>query len=152
MYYRTIKLLWHSGYWDGPISGMCEVDGKKHWFSQAEAVQDEVLGEMYFQLFDKEHNEEDYDRIRFYYVYALPEEIVTAITAEHDLFIQYVGAHTDYDEKNKREVGAGVKPEEEWRKYYDKRQAIDVKSHVIRENRIGWFDSNSIYYYGKEKI
>ncbi len=152
MYFRTIKLLWHSGYWDGAISGMCEVAGKKHWFSMTEAVKDEVVPEMYFQLFDKEHNEEDYDRIRFYYVYELPEDVISQLTEQHELFKSHVGLHTDYDDTNKREVGAGVKPEEEWKKYYETRQQIDVASHLIQRNRIGWFDSNSIYYYGKEKI
>ena len=149
MYFRTIKLLWNSGYWDGATSGMCEVKGEKYWFDMVPSVKGEVLGEMELELFSKDFNEEDFDRVRFYYVYKLPDEIIVNLVQQHELFKQYVGCHTDYDDNNIRSIG-NLKPEEERKKFYDNKESIDIKPHLIRENRIGWFDSNSIYYYGKE--
>ena len=80
------------------------------------------------------------------------EETINNLTTQHELFMKHVGCHTDYDENNKRTVGLGMKPNEEWRQFYNNREAIDVNSHLIRQNRIGWFDSNSMYYYQKENI
>lgn len=150
MYFRTIKLLWHSGYWDGATNGMCEIEGKKYWFDMAGSGKDEVLSEMYFELFNKNFNEENFDRVRFYYVYKLSEEIIDSLVQQHELFKQYVGYHTDYDQNNIRSIENGMKTEEERSKFYDNKESIDINLYLIRENRIGWFDSNSIYYYGKD--
>ena len=125
MYFRTIKLLWHSEYWDGAINGVCEVTGKKYWFDMGSSVKDEVLGEMEFQLFSKNFNEEDFDRIRFYYVYELPEDVIDNLVRQHELFKQYVGSHTEYDENNIRFIGS-LKPEEERRKFYDNKESVDI--------------------------
>lgn len=32
----NFKKLWHISYWDGPINGVCEVDGNKCWFEVIE--------------------------------------------------------------------------------------------------------------------
>src|SRR3989338_8145932 len=29
----SVKILWHIGYWDGPFDGICEFNGKKHYFN-----------------------------------------------------------------------------------------------------------------------
>ena len=29
---ENIEILWHSGYYDGPVSGACQYNGKLHWF------------------------------------------------------------------------------------------------------------------------
>jgi len=156
-YYRTIRLLWHAGYYDGPITGACEVGGKPKWFemvgSKAGDSDDmEPEGEVYFNLYCKETNDMDIDRMRYYYIYDIPEEVMNEVIAQHEVFKEFVGTHCDYDENNQRGIGC-TKPQESWKQYYEgKRKDIDIKSHLVRKNRIGWFDSNSIWYYKKENI
>ena len=30
---KDIKLIYHSGYWDGPLSGVCQYKEKRYWFN-----------------------------------------------------------------------------------------------------------------------
>ena len=39
---QAVRLLWHCGYCDGPLSGMCLYKGERYWF-EAIAPFDEEL-------------------------------------------------------------------------------------------------------------
>lgn len=81
--YPDIKMLWHSGYWDGPLSGMCLYNGKKYWFDC------EVM----------EHDDNNDAGIRKYGLYELSDEEVDYEEWWHNLWRFLVGHHCDYGDK-----------------------------------------------------
>lgn len=140
-YQRTIKLLWHSGYWDGPISGVCEIDGKKFWFDQINGEQGEIWIKHIDESFDPADEDSfSYDITRIYRVYRLPDDVMNNVELNHDLFRKYVGHHTDYVD-NKRTLG--MHPDCNWTAYKLECKPVDINPHVVDSNCIGWFDSNS---------
>ena len=84
----SVKLLWHHGYWDGPLSGASIFEGERLWFS----CSDEGTKHRKFVLL------------------RLSEEQWKDIDFRHGMFQDYVGTHTDYDESGKREIGRDLKP------------------------------------------
>jgi hypothetical protein len=80
-----VKLLFHDGYYDGPLTGVCEYKGEKLYFHNAE--------EIWFRFPEKNKetiaitNEEyDYHSLRIYTLYRLPEDIMFNIVHNHELF------------------------------------------------------------------
>ena len=141
-YQKTIKLLYHVGFWDGPISGVCEIEDKKFWFEQINGEQ----GELWVKHIDEEFDTSDedsysYDITRFYRIYKLPEDVMNDITSNHEAFREHVGHHTDYV-NNKRTVG--MHHGTNWYNYKSKYKPVEVNPYLIDSNCIGWFDSNSI--------
>lgn len=76
--YQPLRLLWHSNYWDGPLSGLALLDGReKVW---VEAVVNDPRAP------------------RIFTVYRVPEALLAEREKWHDLFRKHVGGHTDYTE------------------------------------------------------
>lgn len=112
------RMLWHSNYWDGPMSGLMLWNGEKAWFNMKseENIKSNMSDEDWndYVLYYKEHyNEEpdeedriEYDRIRVFNVHRLPKNIMEAVEHNHELFRKYVGTHTDYDMNGNRGRGA----------------------------------------------
>lgn len=71
-----VRMLWHAGYWDGPLSGMCMVDGQHYWFQCA------------FESYR--------DRHRKFWLLELPPDDLAAELERHELFRECVGRHHDY--------------------------------------------------------
>lgn len=90
---------WHENWWDGPLSGVATWNGRR----------------VYFRCLS-----EDDDGDRRYAIYEPPAEWWKLKDADHALFQQHVGTHWDGDR-----TGA-VRPESEWRKYYDHQQKLEV--------------------------
>lgn len=68
-----IKLLWHRIYYDGPISGMCLYQEKKHWFDMVSERYEPDIDQVDW---DKE-DEDDFiypTRIRTFNLYILSDE------------------------------------------------------------------------------
>jgi hypothetical protein len=82
-----LRLLWHSGYWDGPTSGMLEYRGQKYWF----------------ETFYDDPDSPTYPRWQF--VLRLSDEQLAEEERWHLLFREKVGTHTDYDETGRPTVG-----------------------------------------------
>ncbi len=101
--WKDVILLWHSGYYDGPLSGMCQFRGEKLWF--------ECEGEDRLPGAD-----ENSERIRTFRFYRLTEEQMASEEKWYELFRENVGTHCDYS-NGKRTVGL-VRPKESWAKYY----------------------------------
>lgn len=110
----STRLLWHHSYWDGPISGVMLWNGEQCWFEQDG---DDIVTKIPFT--DEERNswtiacakenypvdEDDmfeYESYRIYNVYKLSPDVMEAIEYNHNLFREYVGTHTDYDENGNR--------------------------------------------------
>lgn len=80
-----VEMLWHSGYYDGPLSGMALLDGEKMvWFHC-----DKWGG------YDDEDLTNDFGH-RTFGLYELTEEEMAAEIIQHEHFRQHVGHHTDY--------------------------------------------------------
>src|SRR5262249_7558477 len=117
--WADVRLLWYSGFWDGPINGMCLYKGRRCWFQLC------AEGEQA----DGSH--------RSYLVLVLTKEQLDEEEFWHDLFRRKVGTHTDYDEDGK-EAGQ-VLPGETWHEFYDefaKRGAGDYSANPA----LGWFE------------
>ncbi len=94
-----MKILWHCGFHDGPLTGICELDARKYWFR--------ILDE-----------EEDSGARTFDIVY-LTDKQINSEEINHSLFRKYVGHHTDYGEDGKRVIGLNAQPQTEWKNFYD---------------------------------
>lgn len=67
------KLLWHAGYWDGPMSGLAEYQSEKVWMNMFKDYDTEVcpepfpgateLATKYYDRFDQEANEQFWDKL-----------------------------------------------------------------------------------------
>lgn len=88
-----VRLIWHSDFYDGPLSGLAEWQGQRYWFKR----------------------EYDSDELR---LYALTPDELAHEEAVHEAFRTHVGTHCDYD-GGQRAVGEGIQPRAEWMKFYD---------------------------------
>ncbi|MBI1915895.1 MAG: hypothetical protein HYS12_14340 [Planctomycetes bacterium] len=116
-----IRLLWHSGYWDGPRSGMLLYRAEECWF--------EVIAE-------SEDDAEEWNR-RFV-VLRLSAEQRAEELRWHELFREKVGLHTDYDAQGQRSVGS-LQPRERWNEFYDayrQRSPRDFSDNEV----LAWFE------------
>ncbi|HEX8734967.1 MAG TPA: hypothetical protein VF721_06585 [Pyrinomonadaceae bacterium] len=114
-----IKLLWHSDYWDGIISGMLLYRNRQYWF----------------EMFEENKGEDFYRR---FFVFKLTGEQIIEETNWQQLFREKVGGHTDYDENGMLNT-ALVKPSETHAEFYDaykNRKKLDLSGNEI----IGWFE------------
>jgi len=69
-----IVMLWHQGFYDGPLNGVAEYQGRKVWF----------------QLVDYEEDHWFYD------IYELSDDDIKVLIERHELFQTLVGFHTDH--------------------------------------------------------
>jgi hypothetical protein len=108
---EKVRLLWHNDYWDLPLNGVCEYDGRKYWFQQC-------------------------DGGRRYIVQQLSAEELTDELDVHELFRTHVGHHTDYNEEGKRTLGCHEDTNSDlFYDAYEKRPPRDYRNNKI----IGWF-------------
>lgn len=112
-----IRLLWHLGYWDGPLTGIAIHEGREHFF-EAENP-DEPLSDRRFLLFP------------------LSDEEIVEERYWHSLFQEHVGAHTDYGEDGRRTAGA-VRPRSEWDRFYEPAKERKPRNYREREP-VGFF-------------
>lgn len=123
------KLLWHSNYWDGPLSGAVEYEGKMCFFQMAE---ENIPGEDEKPSFYR----------RFVILELSPEEIEEE-NYWHALFREHVGTHTDYEHdplsSGRSRAHGRVKPSSEHHKFYDPYKQREHKDYT--ENRVlAWFE------------
>jgi hypothetical protein len=123
------RVLNHSNYWDGPISGVCLWDGKKqyydilHWekYSYDDMGDWEVwkkyCEENGIEILSFWDNETVYWTDRIYAVYDTPPQVISLIENRHRWFCKYVGIHCNYDKNGKRLTG--LKPSSEHEKFYN---------------------------------
>lgn len=77
-----LRMLWHEGYWDGPLNGVAELDGEM----------------VYFDLKGCDDPDDDDDSMdyRRYAVYRMTEEEKAYMIKGHHEFQTHVGYHSDY--------------------------------------------------------
>lgn len=115
---KDVKYLWHCGFWDGPLSGLCLYQGEKCWFDMVKEYRNASRTFKVLRLTPEQLKEEEY---------------------WHDLFREHVGTHTDYDENERRDYD-GVKPQVNWDKFY-KHEDRDRKTRDFSKNEVlGYFN------------
>jgi hypothetical protein len=132
-----IKKLWHHGYWDGPTSGVCEVEGQKCWF--------ELVDEWHDKYDD--YDDDDFQPLwwRRYLVHRLTDEQFNSLYNRHRKFQHMVGYHTDYDDDGHRldRFPAGCSATQETTdQYFKETKTEDFPSikPVSEEYIIGWYE------------
>lgn len=110
-----LEMLWHSGYWDGPLNGMALYNGQYVWF---DCHSDEY--------------EEPYYGMRVYRLYELSKKELKDEFDHHSKFREYVGHHSDYGANYAPYEG---KSEQELDKFYKdpkmKRPSKDFKKNKV---------------------
>lgn len=110
-------VLWHCGYWDGPLSGVVLIEERLCWFQH--------------------HGDELADH-RDYLVYDLTDEEARHVVTEHLLFEQYVGVHTcnHVTLDGKRQVGL-LHPQEGWGRFYQRPEGRKDRDYTEGKTPIG---------------
>ena len=106
-----LTMLWHNGYYDGPLSGVAEYNGNKVYFDCIEEV--------------------DETGARIYGLYELSPEDIEYEEHWHNLFRDMVGCHTDYGDKYAKFQG--------WRASCDEYYALSKKNgvkHDFTQNKL----------------
>ncbi len=93
-----ITILWHVGYHDGPINGVCNWRDNDYWF---ELTGDEMA------------------ETRTYNVIDIGSAAMIDEWAQHARFRYFVGHHTDHVDGLKGPTYAGRKNRGDWHDYYD---------------------------------
>lgn len=87
-----IMILWHSGYYDGVLSGVLLYKNLPHWFDLADEDSDAVYNEEQGEyVYGPEGN-----WYRKYWVYRLDNDNAIRLFSEHGLWQGHVGLHCDY--------------------------------------------------------
>ena len=108
-------MLWHSNYYDGPLSGMADYKGKKVWF---DCVEDE-----HCNIYN----------IRIFGLYELSDEEVKEEEHWHQFFCDNVGKHSNYVD-GKREADSASYTQESFDYYY--KEAKKRKSRDYTQNKL----------------
>lgn len=136
-----MKKLWHAGYWDGPLSGVCEIDGQKCWY---EAVAEWIDDNSYPSEDDPAYEEFEPPWYRRYLIHKLTDAQFKEIEAWHDKFRRMVGTHCDYDDQGIRSnfhYNETITPET-FKQYYEEsktQKVIDV-GPVSDDQILGWYE------------
>jgi len=120
------RYLWHSGYYDGPLSGMCLHNEEKCWF--------QCVDEVYYR---DEEGEGMAGRV--FVIIRLTAEDIAEEEYWHELFREHVGTHTDYGENQKRDLtGTKVKAQKNHHLFYDKAKERKDRSYKDRPV-VAWY-------------
>lgn len=118
-----VKFLWHDNWWDGPLEGVCEYQGKRYWYH---------------------YHHENYKKTakywRRYGVFKMTPEELAEEEKWNGLFVACVGNHFQCDENGRRN-GEGVKPQHLWNEFYDAFKGYERPHYEEKQDRvIGFFD------------
>lgn len=128
---QAVRLLWHCGYWDGPLSGVCLYQGERCWFEAIDPFDEEL---------------DDYVYPRRAGLYRLSPDELQVQEELHRQFQRDIGMHTDYDEHEQRPFEGAVRPRDEWKGFevwlqHQPKRTFDFRQNVM----LGWFDLGSFH-------
>ncbi len=128
------RWLWHSDYYDGPMTGMVEVNGKMLWavwIDEEDWVEWES-GE------DDEPGEYERRSTRYYALLDLGKERTDYEEYWHELFRLCVGTHCDWEYDGVRR-GEVIHNEATQKFYYGRRKADYKELDASKYPIVGWF-------------
>lgn len=123
-----VNLIWACDFQEGPLSGLCEVDGQLCWFDCVDWA-------------SKGGSKKRFE-VRTFQVYRLTPEQQDAERERHLCFIENVGRHFNYVQNRKLLNPDNIRPTRFWRKYTDKYP--DHKMYPEHKSRIGVYDANEV--------
>jgi len=91
---QDVRIKYVVDYWDGPLSGVAEIDGKKLYF---DVVDEDFTRRRRWILF----GDYVFTRIRQFCFYDLPPAFWAEEDERHRDFLMFVGGHCDYDKHGK---------------------------------------------------
>lgn len=142
-----VRMLWHSGYWDGFLSGMIEYEGERYWFETSLVGGWEFVGE---DVEDEDDESVYVDRI--FNVFKLTDEQMKVEDYWHGEFRKYVGVHSDYIDDDKAYNGRRTEKNEhrmeDIKKFYDPYQKRTDEMVLESSQIIGWFSDDDSSHNG----
>lgn len=115
------RMLWHNSFWDGPLDGVCDINGVPHWFKC-------VNGDEFAW--------------RIYLVFGMLPGEWEAERAHHEEWATTVGRHTEYtyDEQGRRHRRERFMAPDGWHSWYE-RQHDYVRPKFAKDGRppVAWF-------------
>ncbi len=133
---KDIKLCWHNDYWDGPINGILNYKGNMCHFKLCDNVK--------FTCLTKDHesydpNTDNLEQIqdRRFLVFKLTDAQIAEENKWHELFKEYVGTHTDYDEFG--HLNGMLLDKSSWSRFYDE-YVNRIPMSFKNEQIIGWYE------------
>src|ERR1700722_11892810 len=114
--YSNIKILYANDYWDGPLEGLLL------WNKQ----------EYYFICYNDPTHEHEVERR--YVIIEMTEEQASEEKYYHQLFINHVGNHFEYNNLGKQNLTPVTKSKEEQQKFYSEYEK--AKKYTINQSQI----------------
>lgn len=130
---HQLRIMWHCGWYDGPLTGVIAYKNKPHWFQILDQDNEE------FRTYTDEQGVEWLDWYRRYLLLELSEGQYQEELYWHNLFRGKVGTYWDYDEEGNRKRGGSFKPREMHSEYYDavkNKKPRDFTKNIV----VGWFE------------
>ena len=138
-----LKILYETNRWDGPLAGMCEVDGERYYFkclNEEEAIRkyyEEHDGEPPLEVYENGVKLEHFSvmsRARVFGIYNLTEEEWAHEDWKKELFKTHV------------RDGKELRPRKEWDKFYKHPKVVDgPKIKLTNDKMIGTYLELNIY-------
>ena len=129
---NQLRIMWHCGWYDGPLNGVMAYKNKPHWF-QIISRDDDT------RTYTDENGVEWLELYERHLLIVLSEAQYQEELYWNNLFREKVGTYWDYNENGKRKRDGSFKPREMHSEYYDA-----VKNRKPRDftnnNIIGWFE------------
>ena len=148
----NFKLLYYLNYYDGPITGMVEININNikniYWFSKCDEQinynedeftdNDEIELYPYLNPEDVDETDNSPEWYRRYTIHELTIEDINEEIKDHDIFRFYVGLHTDYDDNGNR-LTYHMNSNHNYKEYLNQCKNNKLKNYK-NNNIIGWFE------------
>jgi len=118
----SVKWLWHSNYWDGPLNGMVKIKDNEYWVEYFDETTSHVV-----------------EPLRKYAVFKLTPEQQESEEFWHELFRVCVGHHSTYDDNGRRYSFASSGTKFSMSFFYGRHRKDKKELDFSKAELIGWF-------------
>lgn len=136
------RMLYHSGYWDGPLSGMILFEMERHWFELCDDMLDHSEEPEFAPWFSDDCPEGfEVPWTRRYLVYRLTPEQLSSVDSMHADFNALVGFHCDYIKHDGGRERYVCRDQSHVDRFYEKRRSgAYPKLDLKLSTPIGWIE------------
>lgn len=128
-----LTMLWHSNYYDGPLSGVAEYNGEMVWFDC------------------EDYGDWGDDKVRSYALYRLTDEAKAVLISNHNDFREAVGHHCDHVPEQYSPFVC--KNKEKFNEYYSKNKNAhkEIYDNLKNGEKLGVFAYHQFKYYARPR-